>query len=218
MSDQQPSGRPRRFVVAITGATGAIFGIRLLRRLAEFDVERHLIVSAWGKRTLEHETDYSMRDVRSMADVVHGIGDQASTLSSGSFRVDAMVVAPCSARTLAAISHGLADNLITRAADVVLKERQRLVLMVREAPLSQIHLENMTKLASMGAVIFPPVPAFYNRPSSVDDLVDQTVARVLDQVGMESADLRRWDGQMSHGAIGSLVMSRPAPVAAGGPA
>jgi 4-hydroxy-3-polyprenylbenzoate decarboxylase len=188
--------RRRRIAVAITGATGAVFGVRLLQRLAAMDVETHLVISQWGRRTIEHETTHSVEQVRAMADVVHGIGDQGATLSSGSFRMDGMVVAPCSARTLAAIAHGLADNLITRAADVMLKERRQLVLMVREAPLNDIHLENMLKVSRAGAVVYPPVPAFYTRPETIDDIIEQTVGRVLDQFGLEQSSLRRWDGAL----------------------
>ncbi|MGH8868529.1 MAG: UbiX family flavin prenyltransferase [Actinomycetes bacterium] len=188
--------RAPRYTVAITGATGAIFGIRILEMLRGQDVESHLIVSNWGRRTIEHETRYSVDDVRALADVVHPVGDQAATLSSGSFRMDGMIVAPCSVRTLAGIAHGLADNLVTRSADVILKERQRLVLLVREAPLSEIHLRNMLTLAQMGVVILPPVPAFYSNPSSIEDLVNHVAARALDQLGLESKDINRWNGRL----------------------
>lgn len=186
--------RPRRIAVAVTGATGAPFGVRILQRLAQARVETHLILSQWGRRTIEHETPFSVADVKAMADVVHPVGDQSATLSSGSFRLDGMIIAPCSMRTLAAISHGLADNLITRTADVVLKERRPLVLLVRETPLNFIHLQNMLTAHQAGAIIVPPVPAFYNRPESVDDLVDHIAGRALDQLGLEPADLHRWDG------------------------
>jgi flavin prenyltransferase len=198
MSRAEIMPRPPRIAVAITGATGAVFGVRMLQRLRRTDAETHLIISPWGRRTIEHETDFPVREVHAMADVFHPIGNQAATLSSGSFRLDAMVVAPCSVRTLAAIAHGLADNLITRTADVVLKERRRLLLMVRESPLSDIHLQNMTTASRAGAVIFPPLPAFYMRPGSIDDLVDHVVGRALDQLGLEPDDLRRWDGRMGH--------------------
>lgn len=193
------SERPRRVVVAITGATGAIFGIRVLERLAAMDVETHLIVSTWGRRTIEHETGYAMRDVRALATHVHAVTNQSSVLSSGSFRVDGMIIAPCSVRTVAGIAAGFADNLITRAADVVLKERHRLVLVVRETPLSEIHLENLLKLSRMGATVFPPMPAFYHHPESIDDLVDHIVVRALDQLGLEAADARRWSGRLRGG-------------------
>lgn len=195
--DQSKSSGPRgRYAIAITGATGAIFGVRMLQRLAAAGVETHLIVSQWGRRTIEHETPYTVEELRRTADVVHSIGDQAATLSSGSFRLDGMVIAPCSVRTMAAIAHGLADNLITRTADVVLKERRKLVLMVREAPLSDIHLRNMLAASQAGAVIFPPMPAFYNRPQSIDDVVDHIVGRTMDQLGLDPADLHRWDGRL----------------------
>jgi 4-hydroxy-3-polyprenylbenzoate decarboxylase len=187
----------RRLIVAITGASGSIFGIRLLERLREFEVETHLIISPWGARTLEHETTYSVADVRRLADVVYKPGDQGASISSGSFRTDGMFVAPCSAKTLAAIATGYADDLVARAADVVLKERRRLVLLVREAPLGEIHLENMLKLSRMGVSIVPPVPAFYNRPKTLDDAVDHIVTRAMDQVGFSSETTPRWDGNVT---------------------
>ena len=190
-------GSPRRLIVAITGASGAVLGVRLLERLREFDVETHLVISAWGARTLEHETPYPVAQVRRLADVVHKPGDQGATISSGSFRTDGMIIAPCSVKTLAAIAGGYADDLVARAADVVLKERRRLVLVVREAPLSEIHLENMLKLARMGASIVPPVPAFYTRPKTLEDAVDHIVTRVLDQVGLHSEQTPRWDGNLT---------------------
>jgi 4-hydroxy-3-polyprenylbenzoate decarboxylase len=185
-----------RLIVAITGASGAIFGVRLLERLSEFDVERHLVISTWGTRTIEHETGRTVDDVRALADVVHRAGDQAAPISSGSFPTLGMVVAPCSMRTLAAIASGLADDLVARAADVVLKEQRRLVLLVRESPLSAIHLENMLKLARIGVSILPPVPAFYNHPASLDDVVDHIVTRTLDQFGLFATAAPRWDGQL----------------------
>jgi flavin prenyltransferase len=188
--------RPRRIAVGITGATGAVYGVRLLERLAAMDVETHLVVSSWGRRTIEHETVHSIAEVRAMADVVHPLGDQGAPMSSGSFRMDGMIIAPCSVRTMAAIAHGLADNLITRTADVMLKERRPLLLMVRETPLNDIHLQNMLTVSRAGAVVFPPVPAFYTLPRSIDDIVDQTVSRALDQIGLESGDTRRWDGEL----------------------
>lgn len=191
------SSERQRFVVAITGASGSIFGIRLLERLREIDVETHLVISPWGARTLEHETTYTVSEVRRLADVVHKPGDQGATISSGSFRTAGMFVAPCSVKTLAAIAAGYADDLIARAADVVLKERRRLVLLVREAPLSEIHLENMLKLARTGVSIVPPVPAFYNHPKTLDDAVDHIVTRALDQVGLPSQATLRWDGNIT---------------------
>jgi 4-hydroxy-3-polyprenylbenzoate decarboxylase len=188
-----------RLIVAMTGATGAIYGVRLLERLRENGVETHLVISRWGARTLIHETPYSREQVTALASVAHPAADMGAAISSGSFHTDGMVVAPCSAKTLAAIAHGLGENLIHRAADVVLKERRKLVLVVREAPLSDIHLENMLKLSRMGAVILPPMPAFYSHPVTVDDIVDHTVARVLDQFGIEMRGALRWSGEMGVG-------------------
>ncbi len=192
-----PRARPTRIAVAITGATGAVFGVRMLQRLTDLGVETHLVVSQWGRRTIEHETPYSAQEVRAMAHVVHGIGDQGAPMSSGSFRMDGMVIAPCSVRTMAAIAHGLADNLITRTADVMLKERRQLLLLVRESPLNDIHLQNMLTVSRAGAVVFPPVPAFYSLPKTLDDVVDHIVGRALDQLGLEPEDLPRWDGQLA---------------------
>jgi flavin prenyltransferase len=190
---------PRRLVVGITGATGAVYGIRLLQALQPTDVETHLVVSRWGARTLLHETPHSLAQVKAMATRSYSENDQGAAPSSGSFLTLGMVVAPCSMKTLSAIAHGQDDDLIHRAADVVLKEKRRLVLMVREAPLNEIHLENMLKLARMGVVISPPVPAFYNHPRSIDDLVDHTVARILDLFGIHVGDAERWTGEMSAG-------------------
>jgi flavin prenyltransferase len=187
----------RRLIVGITGATGAIFGVRLLQALRAADVESHLVLSKWGQQTVEHETSLSLEQLRELASVVHGAGNMASTISSGSFLTDGMVIAPCSVRTLAAIASGNGENLVHRAADVVLKERRRLVLVVRETPLSEIHLENMLKLARIGATILPPMPAFYNEPQTVDDIVDHIVARVLDQFGIPAEFAKRWDGRMN---------------------
>ena len=187
----------RRLVVGITGATGAIFGVRLLLALRAADIESHLVLSKWGQQTVEHETSLSSEQLRELAAVVHGAGNMASTISSGSFLTDGMVIAPCSVRTLAAIASGNGENLVHRAADVVLKERRRLVLVVRETPLSEIHLENMLKLARIGVTILPPMPAFYNKPQTLDDLVDHIVARVLDQFGIPADFAKRWDGRMN---------------------
>jgi 4-hydroxy-3-polyprenylbenzoate decarboxylase len=186
-----------RIIIGITGATGAIFGVRLLQALRAGNVESHLILSKWGQQTVEHETGLSLVQLRELASVVHSTGNMAATISSGSFRTDGMAIAPCSMRTLAAIATGNGENLVHRAADVVLKERRRLVLVVRETPLSEIHLENMLKLARIGATILPPVPAFYNRPQTIDELVDHIVARVLDQFGISADFAKRWDGVMS---------------------
>lgn len=183
----------------MTGATGAIYGVRLLERLREAGAETHLVISRWGVRTLVHETPHTREQVEALASVTYAPGDMGAAISSGSFKTDGMIIAPCSAKTLAAIAHGFGENLIHRAADVILKERRRLVLVVREAPLSDIHLENMLKLSRMGAVVLPPVPAFYNHPRTIDDVVDHTVSRVLDQFGLEVSGVERWAGEMGVG-------------------
>lgn len=184
-----------RLIVGITGATGAPLGVRLLETLREFDgVETHLVMSRWARTTIELETAYGAREVAKLADVVHGSGDQAASISSGSFRTDGMVIAPCSMKTVAGIRAGYADGLVGRAADVALKERRKLVLVPRETPLSEIHLDNMLALSRMGAVMVPPMPAFYNHPSSVDDVVEHVVNRVLDQFDLPAPTARRWGG------------------------
>jgi 4-hydroxy-3-polyprenylbenzoate decarboxylase len=171
----------RRLVVGVTGATGALYAIRLLQALRDVpDVESHLIVSAAGVLNIKHELELSRRDVNALADHVYSVRDVGATLASGAFATAGMVIVPCSMRTLAAVVHGLSDNLITRAADVTLKERRRLVLMVRETPYNLAHLRNMTAVTEMGGVVFPPLPAFYFRPASIQEMVDQTVARVLE--------------------------------------
>lgn len=185
---------PSRLVVGITGATGAIFGVRLLKLLQATEVETHLVMSKWAARTLTHETSYTLDDVQSLATKIYSPNDQGAAISSGSFLTSGMVVAPCSMRTLAAIAQGQGDNLIHRAADVILKERRRLVLVVRESPLNDIHLENMLKLSRMGVVIIPPVPAFYNHPRNLEEMVDHIVMRVLDQCGIHLEVVDRWEG------------------------
>jgi 4-hydroxy-3-polyprenylbenzoate decarboxylase len=191
---------PSRLIVGITGATGTIFGIRLLEALRGLrpgaEVETHLIVSKWGAHTLAEETSYSLERVRQMATYSYPATDQGAAVSSGSFLTSGMVVAPCSVRTLAAIASGQGDNLIHRAADVILKERRKLVLLVRETPLNEIHLENMLKLSRMGAVILPPVPAFYNHPQSIDAMVDHVVMRTLDQFGIHTNLVERWGAEV----------------------
>lgn len=182
----------------MTGATGTIYGIRLLELLNQAGIETHLVMSKWAVRTLIHETNYSKEQVEALADVVHHPSDQGAAISSGSFLTEGMVIAPCSVRSLAAIAHGYGDQLIHRAADVILKERRRLVLCVREAPLSELHLDNMLRLARMGAVICPPAPAFYLKPASVDDIVNQTCHRLLDQLGIY-LNSERWAGEMDTG-------------------
>jgi 4-hydroxy-3-polyprenylbenzoate decarboxylase len=188
-----------KIIVAITGATGAIYGVRILQRLREAGAETHLVISRWGARTLLHETPYSREQVEALATSHYAPGDMGAAISSGSFRTDGMVIAPCSAKTLAAVAHGFGENLVHRAADVVLKERRKLVLVVREAPLSDIHLENMLKLSRMGSVVLPPMPAFYNHPRTVDDVVEHTVSRVLDQFGLDVSGVERWSGEMGVG-------------------
>ncbi len=185
----------RRLIVAITGASGAVYGVRLLQALRDLpEVQTHLLVSAAGWLNVEQELGRGRREIEALADVLHNVRDVGASIASGSFRSDGMVVAPCSMRTLAAIAHGMSDNLITRAADVVLKERRRLVLMVRETPLNLAHLRNMTTVTEMGGIIFPPVPAFYNRPQSVDELIDHTVGRVLDLLDVSQTLSPAWPG------------------------
>jgi 4-hydroxy-3-polyprenylbenzoate decarboxylase len=186
----------RRVIVGMTGATGAIFGVRLLEALKGSDVESHLVMSKWAQRTIEHETPFTMKQVCALASVYHNASNMAATISSGSFITEGMIIVPCSMRTLGSIANGTGDNLVQRAADVVLKERRRLVLVTRESPLSELHLENMLKLARIGATIVPPVPAFYNHPQSIDDIVNHIVARALDQFGIPAPFAKRWDGHM----------------------
>ncbi|QZA09777.1 UbiX family flavin prenyltransferase [Mycolicibacter heraklionensis] len=181
-----------RVVVAITGATGAALGIRLLEALGQLGVETHLVLSDWARATIKIETDFTVEQVRALASHTYSVGDLAAGISSGSFRIDGMVVCPCSMKTLSAIRIGFSDNLITRAADVTLKERRKLVLVAREAPLSEIHLENMHHLARAGAVIFPPTIAYYGRPGSVGEVTDYIVGRVIDQLGIEHSLIDRW--------------------------
>jgi flavin prenyltransferase len=190
-----PSAPPRRLIVAITGATGSIYGVRLLETLRRMGgIESHLLISSAGWLNLQHELLLTKDDVHPLADVVHSVRDVGASIASGSFATDGMIVAPCSMKTLASIAHGFADNLITRAADVTLKERRRLVLLVRETPLNLAHLRNMTAVTEMGGIVFPPLPAFYNRPSSIDEIVDDTVARVLDLFGLGRPLAAAWPG------------------------
>lgn len=181
-----------RLIVGMTGATGAALGIRLLDVLRPLPIETHLVLSQWARATIEQETGYSVREVHALADHVYGARDQAAAISSGSFRTDGMVVIPCSMKTLAAIRTGYGEGLIARAADVTIKEHKPLILVPREMPLSVIHLENMLALARMGVVLAPPMPAFYQRPASVEDIIDHIVARVLDQLGLELPGVCRW--------------------------
>jgi len=181
-----------RIVVAITGATGAIIGIRMLEALRDLKVETHLILSKWAEKTIRIETKYQVQDVLSLASVVHPEANQAASISSGSFPTDGMMIAPCSMKTLAAIRIGYADTLTARAADVTLKERRKLVILARECPFNDIHLENMLHLSRMGAVIFPPMLTFYNHPATIDDAIHHIVARTLDQFGIDNQLTKRW--------------------------
>lgn len=184
----------RRLIVSLTGASGSILGIRILEILASIrDIETHLIMSKAARMTLQVETIHSVKDVEAMADVVHDINNVGASVASGSFRTAGMVVVPCSMKSLGGIAHSVGGDLLVRAADVVLKERKRLVLVVRETPLHLGHLENMVLLTRMGAVIFPPVPAFYHRPETLDDVINQTAARILDQFEIETDLFKRWN-------------------------
>jgi 4-hydroxy-3-polyprenylbenzoate decarboxylase len=179
-------------VVALTGATGAVLGVRLLEALRELSVESHVILSEWSKATLNLEMGYGVSNIENISDTIYSANDQAAAISSGSFHTDGMVIVPCSMKTLAAVRVGYGNGLIARAADVTIKERRPLVLVPRESPLSEIHLENMLALARMGVTIIPPMPAFYNKPRSVDDIVDHIVVRILDQLGLDWPRAVRW--------------------------
>jgi 4-hydroxy-3-polyprenylbenzoate decarboxylase len=184
----------RRLIVGISGASGVVLGVRLLELLRELDVESHLIMSKSAQVTLAYETDLKLAEVTGLADHCYRIDDMAACISSGSYRTLGMVIAPCSMKTLAAVAHGFSDSLLARAADVTLKERRRLVLMVRETPFNLAHLRNMTAVTEMGGVIFPPLPAFYQRPQSIAEMVDETVERVIELMGIAGATPRRWQG------------------------
>ena len=197
--------RPRRIVVAITGATGAVYGLRLLQFLRDAPgIESHLILSDAAILTLHQETGMQKREVEALAHVVHKVRDIGASVASGSFQSDGMIIAPCSMKTLASVAHGLSDNLIARAADVVLKERRRLLLMVRETPFNLAHLRNMTAVTEMGGIIFPPLPSFYHQPASIAEMVDHTVARVLDLFQIEHGLAPRWQG-MQAGSTGTVA-------------
>jgi 4-hydroxy-3-polyprenylbenzoate decarboxylase len=185
----------KRIIVAISGASGAVYGVRLLEMLKGLgSVQTHLTISPAGLLNLHQELDMDGPQLDALADVVYPVSDVGAAIASGSFQCDGMVVAPCSMRTLAAIAHGLSDNLIARAADVMLKERRRLILMVRETPLNLAHLRNMTSVTEMGGIIFPPVPSFYHRPQSIAELVDHTVSRVIDLLELPQPQAPRWTG------------------------
>jgi flavin prenyltransferase len=196
-----------RLVVAITGATGAVFGVRLLEVAAEAGVETHLCISHWGQRTIEHETSLTVADVRALAAASYGPNDQSAAISSGSFTAAGMVIAPCSMRTLGAIAHSIADNLVVRAAEVTLKERRRLVLMTRETPLTEGHLENMLRVTRYGAIVMPPTPAFYAQPSDLSELVDHLVVRALDLFDIHLDRIPRWSGDLLRGANASRAVA-----------
>ena len=198
-----------RLIVGISGASGAIYGARLLELLRPLPVETHLVMSRSAEVTLALETDLKPADLRTRADVVHAIGDLAAPISSGSFRTIGMIVAPCSIRSMAEIATGATTTLLTRAADVVLKERRRLVLMVRETPLHSGHLRTMAALSDMGAVIAPPVPAFYAKPRSLAEMIDQTLGRMLDLFGLDVGTVRRWGEPAEAG--GKRLRASPAP-------
>ena len=186
----------KRLIVGISGATGAIYGVRILEVLSKIDdIETHLVLTKAGKMTIQVETPYSVKDVEALANVVHDINNVGAGISSGSFRTEGMVIAPCSMKSMGGIANSLGGDLLVRAADVVLKERKRLVLVVRETPLHLGHLEAMVALTRMGAVVFPPVPAFYHRPKTLDDVINQTVTRILDQFGIDVKLFHRWDDQ-----------------------
>ncbi len=185
---------PRRLVVGITGATGAVYGLQLLRRARALGLRTHLVVTPAGVLNAHHELGLDRKALEAEADESHAPGDVGACVASGSFDTAAMVVAPCSMKTLAAIAHGLSDNLLTRAADVMLKERRRLVLMVRETPFNLAHLRNMTAVTEMGGIVFPPLPAFYHRPGSIDELVAESVERVLQLLQLPGATPKSWQG------------------------
>jgi 4-hydroxy-3-polyprenylbenzoate decarboxylase len=193
-----PTGAPvppaPRLIVGITGASGAVYGVRLLQRARELGVTTHLVATPAGILNVHHELGLGRTELEALATQAHAPGDVGACIASGSFMTDAMVVAPCTMKTLAAIAHGMGDNLLTRAADVTLKERRRLVLMVRETPFNLAHLRNMTAVTEMGGIIFPPLPAFYHRPQSIDELVNDTVERVLALVQVQRAQPQAWQG------------------------
>ncbi len=185
----------QRLIVAITGASGAVYGVRLLTQLSALgSVETHLMISDAAALNLHHELDLKRADIEALASRVHSVRDIGACVASGSFQSDGMVIVPCSMKTLASVAHGMCDNLITRAADVMLKERRKLVLMVRETPFNLAHLRNMTAVTEMGGIIFPPLPAFYQKPKSIDEMVDHTVGRVMDLFGIAQSLAPQWQG------------------------
>jgi 4-hydroxy-3-polyprenylbenzoate decarboxylase len=201
----------RRMIVGVSGATGVVYAVRLLEALRALDIESHLVVTKPGEMTLAYETDLATRDLRAMADVTYAIGDVGAAISSGSFKTMGMVVAPCSMRTVGEIASCATSNLLTRAADVCLKERRRLVLMVRETPLHAGHLKAMLAATEAGAIMFPPVPAFYAKPRSIADIVDHSVGRVLDLFDLEAGLVDRWAGDKPHATEPTVLpLERPA--------
>jgi 4-hydroxy-3-polyprenylbenzoate decarboxylase len=206
--------KKKRLIIGVSGATGAIYGVRMLEILSKIgDIETHLVLSKAGKMTIQVETPYSVKDVEAMADVVHDVNNVGASISSGSFRTEGMVIAPCSMKSMGAIAHSLGGDLLVRAADVVLKERKKLLLVVRETPLHLGHLEAMASLTRMGAIIFPPVPAFYHRPKTLDDVINQTVTRILDQFDIDVKLFHRWDdeGMSRHP---DAAEAKPTPISA----
>lgn len=187
-----------KLVIGMTGATGAAIGVCLLAALKDLEVETHLVISKWARATIQMETSYSVQEVSALATRTYSEHDQAAAISSGSFRMDGMIVVPCSMKTLAAIRCGYGEGLITRAADVTLKEQRKLVLVPRESPLNALHLENMLALTRAGALMLPPMPAFYNHPQSTDDIIKHTLSRLLDQFGLDNDITKRWTGPRSH--------------------
>lgn len=184
----------KRVIVALTGATGQILGINVLQALRKMNIETHLIMTHWAETTMKYETDYSPANVRALADHTHSVHDMSAPVASGSFRADGMVIVPCSVKTLGAIAAGYGEDLVARIADVMMKERRRLILAVRESPYSLIHLRNMVTVTEAGGIITSPVPAFYTRPSSIDDLIDQWIGRTLDLLDLDTGNFKRWKG------------------------
>lgn len=196
-----------KLVVGISGATGAIYGIRTLEALKQLDIETHLVMTDSARKNIELETDYTISQVEAIADVIHNIKDIGASIASGSFKTSGMIVAPCSIKSLSALAHSYNDNLLVRAADVCLKERRKLVVVVRETPLHVGHLKLMTSLAEMGGIILPPMPSFYNLPKTIDDIINQTVGKALDQFDIEHNRFRRWEGSQHCQALRSSLIN-----------
>jgi 4-hydroxy-3-polyprenylbenzoate decarboxylase len=198
VTESIPKNTRKKMVVGVSGATGIVYAIQLLRRLKEVDVESHLVVSKAGELTRTYETALTVNELRALADVTYRVGDVSAAISSGSYKTMGMIVAPCSMRTLAEIATGMSSTLLTRAADVTLKERRKLVLLPRETPLHAGHLRNMLAVTEMGGIIMPPVPAFYLKPATIDELVNDTVCRVLDLFDIDVQGVKRWGEQSTH--------------------